>query len=108
MTCHRRYYFEHPKPWTEDGGHDKVRRTLLHACEIHWWFNEPEVLGQEFERLTFSFTVSARDQWWAHKRAMNLATQCYRALGMWEKDVPVPMWEALEPHTNRGRYRVPR
>ena len=105
MTTHRRYYFEHPGEMKT--GHSKVLAVLQHHCETSWWFNEPVVEGQPFDRLSFAFTVSARDQWWAHKRAMNLATQCYRALGMWEKDVPVPMWEALEPHMNRGRWRVP-
>jgi hypothetical protein len=107
VTCHRRYYFEHPQPWL-DGRHDTVRSVLRHACEACWWFNEPEVSGADFDRLVFSFTVSARDQWWAHKRAVALATQCYEALGLWAKDVPVPLWETLEPHTNRGRYRMPR
>ena len=106
MTTHRRYVFEYPKPWT-GGGYDLVRSTLLHACERFWWFNEPEVQGEPFGRLIFGFTVSARDQWWAHKRAMKLATDCYYTVGMTEKDVPQPMWESLEPHTNRGRYRIP-
>lgn len=107
MTCHRRYYFEHPGEWT-DGKHDQVLAVLRHACEVNWWFNEPEVIGQDYDRLSFAFTVSARDQWWAHKRALGLATQCYQAIGMWEKDVPTPFWEPLEPHNNRGRFRVPR
>jgi hypothetical protein len=105
MTCHRRYYFEHPKEITE--GHDAVLRILRHACEACWWFNEPEVVGKGYNRLAFSFTVSARDQWWAHKRAMKLAGECYLALGGWEGSVPTPLWETLEPHMNRGRYRVP-
>ena len=108
MTTHRRYYFEDPGQWEGSVAHDKVLETLRHACETYWWFNEPEVVGQEFGRLSFSFTVSARDQWWAHKRAVGLASRCYGALGKWEKHIPVPMWEALEPHTNRGRFRVPR
>ena len=106
MTTHRRYYFEHAGDWTA-GDHAKVLGVLQHACEVCWWFNEPEVLGEQYGKLTFSFTVSARDQWWAHKRAVKLATDCYRVMGKWEKDVPVPMWEALEPHSNRGRWRVP-
>lgn len=106
MTCHRRYYFEDPGTWL--GGHDLVLAILQHACEACWWFNEPQVAGQGLNRLAFSFTVSARDQWWAHKRAVNLALNCYIALGKWEQDVPTPMWEPLEPHTNRGRFRVPR
>lgn len=107
MTSHRRYYWDDPGEWTSED-YNKVLGVLQHACEVHWWFNEPEVLGQGYGRLSFSFTVSARDQWWAHKRATRLATDCYRALGKWEKHVPVPMWEALEPHSNRGRYRTPR
>ena len=106
MSTHRRYVFEHPKPWTT-GNYDLIRRTLQHACERHWWFNEGEVQGEPYGRLIIAFTVSARDQWWAHKRAMKLAIDCYYAAGMSEKDVPQPMWESLSPHTNRGRYRIP-
>lgn len=107
MTSHRRYYFEDPGQWTPES-YNQVLAVLQHACEVCWWFNEPEVYGQDYERLCFSFTVSARDQWWAHKRAMKLAGDCYVALGKWDGIVPTPMWEALEPHTNRGRFRVPR
>jgi len=106
MTTHRRYVYEYPKPWTA-GNYDLVRGTLQHACEKHWWYNEPEVSGEPFGRLVFAFTVSARDQWWAHKRAMKLAVDCFYTVGLTEKDVPQPMWESLEPHTNRGRYRIP-
>lgn len=106
MTSHRRYYYDHPGTWTT-ADYTKVQAVLQHACEACWWFNEPEVYGQEYGRLSFAFTVSARDQWWAHKRAMKLAGECYLALGKWEGAVPTPMWEALEPHTNRGRFRVP-
>jgi hypothetical protein len=81
--------------------------VLQHACETYWWYNEPAVEGEPFSKLSFSFTVSARDQWWAHKRAMKLAINCYLALGYGEHAVPEPMWESLEPHTNRGRYRTP-
>lgn len=105
MTCHRRYYFEHPAEWT--GGYGRILEVLQHACEVNWWFNEPVVEGQPFKRLSFSFTVSGRDQWAAHRRAIGLAVQCYRAVRMGAKQVPAPMWEPLEPHTNRGRWRVP-
>jgi hypothetical protein len=106
MTCHRRYYFEHPEEITT--GHSKVMNMLQHACETDWWYNEPTVEGQPFNRLSFSFTVSARDQWWAHRRAMRLAEACYVSMGMSVRKVPEPMWESLEPHSNRGRYRTPR
>lgn len=105
MTTHRRYTFLDSRP--DPGGHDQVLANLNHACERHWWFNEPEVQGKEFGRLSFSFTVSARDQWFAHKRAMGLAERVYRGLGLGPRSVPVPMWEALAPHDNRGRFRVP-
>lgn len=107
MTTHRRYYFQHPGKW-ERGGHDQVLRLLNHACELHWWFNEPLVQGAPFDLLQFEFTASARDQWFVHKRAMKLAVDVYYSLGLSEADVPAPMWEPLAPHTNRGRYRVPR
>jgi len=58
--------------------------------------------------LSFSFTVSGRDRWWAHQRAMKLACDCYYALGLTERDVPEPDWEPLAPHTNRGYWRTPK
>lgn len=103
MTTHRRYYFEVAKP----DGHDEVLRRLRHACETYWWYNEPDVSGQDFGVLALSFTVSARDQWWAHSRAMKLATTALMAVGVSLKDMPDPIWEPLAPHSNRGRYRVP-
>lgn len=82
-----------------------VLGVLERAVEAHWWYREPEVSGLPFARLVFSFTVSGRDQWWAHHRALKLATDCYYALGMDETDVPQPDWEPLAPHTNRGHWR---
>lgn len=104
MTTHRRYSFVHPGP---QDGHDVVLRVLQEACELYWWYQEPWVEGQPFNRLSFSFTVLARDQWRAHVRAMKLAVNCYYALGMDEGRVPDPEWEALAPHMNRGHSRVP-
>ena len=92
MTTHRRYSFVHPG--SKDTGHDTVLQVLQRACEQHWWYREPEVEGLPFARLVFSFTVSGRDQWWTHHRALKLATDCE------------PEWEPLAPHTNRGYGRV--
>lgn len=103
MTTHRRYTF-----MDESGRPDpnKVLNILQHACETAWWFNEPQVGVQELT-FQFSFTVSARDQWWAHRRAMGLAERVYRGLKLGPAAVPIPLWEPLAPHTNRGRFRVP-
>ena len=103
MTTHRRYYFQ------ANGvtGHEKVQRILDHQCEQHWWYNEPTVSGEDVNILAISFTVSARDQWFAHKRAMGLALTCFTAVGMGPKNMPEPIWESLAPHTNRGRFRIP-
>ena len=103
MTTHRRYSFDMKNP----EGHEEVLRILLHNCEAFWWFNDPEVSGKEYGVLAFSFTVSGRDQWFAHRRAMDLAIHCFRAIGVPVKDSPAPVWEPLAPHNNRG-YRVPR
>lgn len=103
MTTHRRYSFVHPGA---QGGHEIVLAMLQGACAQHWWYRDPHVEGQPFNRLSFSFTVSGRDQWWTHQRAMKLAVDCYYALGMRETDVPAPEWEALAPHMNRGHSRV--
>jgi hypothetical protein len=106
MTTHRRYYFNPPGEWTR-GGHQRILEVLQRACETRWWFQEPEVQGEPFGRLSFGFTVSGRDQWWCHQRAMDLATDCFYTIGLREPIIPVPLWEPLEPHNNRGRYRKP-
>lgn len=103
MTAHRRYTFLDDSGITD---HSRIRDILQHACETSWWFNEPEVTV-EGSSLQFSFTVSGRDQWWAHKRAMDLADRVYRGLKLGPARVPVPLWEPLPPHMNRGRFRVP-
>lgn len=105
MTCHRRYTFLYPETW-DLGGYSKILARLQAACEEFWWFEEPVINGEEDMSLEFSFTVSARDGWWAHQRAMNLAVHCFYVMGLDEQYVPVPTWVKLPPHTNRGRYRV--
>jgi len=104
MTAHRRYFFQEPGEYT-GGQHDQLRAFLEQMCTAHWWYTEPEVTGAVFDRLTFSFKVSARDQWWCHRRAMWLAYRCYESLGRSPEAVPEPMWETLPPHENRGSYR---
>lgn len=105
MSTHRRYSFLHPGP--RDTGHVEVLRVLEAAVLQHHWYQDPVVDGQPFGRLGFSFTVTGRDRWWAHHRAMKLAVDCYYAMGLNETLVPEPDWEALAPHTKRGRWRVP-
>jgi len=102
LTTHRRYSFVYPLP---HGGHDVVLQILQTACNQYWWFRDPRVEGQPYNRLSFSFTASARDKWFTHHRAMRLALDCFYALGMREADVPEPIWEPLPPHTNRGYGR---
>jgi hypothetical protein len=103
VTTHRRYYFELPGEVTE--GHDKLRDWLRRTCEGRWWYNEPIVEGQPFNRLAFSVTVSGRDQWFVHKRAMALARDGMFVIGLRERDVPEPIWEPLGP--DGLRWRVP-
>lgn len=108
MTTHRRYYFEHPGPWEYDGpGHRKIKDLLEFQAEKRWWYNEPRVEGEPYGRMSFSFTVSATDQWRCHRRAMALAIACYRKLGLPAGEIPIPLWEPLERETNRGRFRLP-
>lgn len=103
MTTHRRYYFAEPGPW-EHGGHEKVLTYLRQECEQHWWFNEPTVEGAPYNRLSFSFTVSGRDQWWVHVRAMKLAEDVYwHVLSRPKARIPTPAWETLEG----DRHQVP-
>lgn len=104
MTTHRRYYFTHPGILST--GHEAASSVLAKACERFWWFNEPEVEGAPFQRLSFSFTVSGRDQWWCHRRAMGLAQRVYAyALHLGPGVIPEPAWETLE--REGGRYQVP-
>ena len=105
MTCHRRYYFSEDREWVA-GGHPQVLAYLRHQCEAHWWFNEPSVEGAPYNRFSFSFTVSGRDQWWCHTRATRLAQDIYRYVLYKDPDsVPYPFWESLE--REGGRYQVP-
>jgi hypothetical protein len=79
--------------------------VLERWCERKWWYQEPEVEGFPFGRLVVTFTVSGRDQWWCHSRAMFMILKCYRAIHLKLADVPEPDWETLAPHDNRGSYR---
>lgn len=96
MTCHRKYTFVFEP--TESGFNvTRVLGRLNEACEKKWWFNSPTVTVNEFMVVTIQ--VVGRDQWWAHRRVMDLMD----TVGY---DVPVPTWETLPPHTNRGYSRV--
>jgi hypothetical protein len=106
MTTTRLLSFQHPGHWTDPEPYTKARKVLKDAQREHWWFREATVEGEPYGRLILNLVVSGRDQWWCYRRAMKLATDCFYAMGFTEKDVPTPTWEPLEPHTNRGRYRV--
>ena len=67
-----------------------------------------EVTGEPFGVLNLCFTVTGRDQWWCHRRAQVLATNCFYAMGLDERAVPEPTWEKLTPHVNRGHSRMSR
>lgn len=108
MTSHRRYYFEHPGPWEDEEAYDLVRELLMYQSSRRWWYNEPLVEGRPFNRLSFHITVSGDNQWQVHHRAMGLACAVYRHLKLPAHDIPTPIWETLEPHSNRGRFRVPK
>lgn len=101
MTCHRRYTFT----FQVEVGYDHVQRYLDQACDDYWWYSEPRVRGRGLNVLQVEFQVAARDQWWAHKRAIDLMEKAIYSLGV-ELPIPVPEWEPLPPHTNRGSYRV--
>lgn len=97
MTCHRRYLFTFgPEP-----DHSRVLSLLEDECDRLPWFTDPRVTGHGLGVLQAEFQVSARDQWFAHKRAMDLMERA-----AWPHPVPTPTWEvALPPHDNRGRNR---
>lgn len=107
MTTHRRYEFTVQGPWDHPEGHETVKIILQRRCKQYWWYHEPAINGEALGILSFSFVVSARDQWWCHRRAMNLAGACWLALGLPETQVPEPTWEVLPAHSNRGRFRTP-
>jgi hypothetical protein len=83
-----------------------VKAILETACMRQWWYTDPMVEGEPYNRMTFAFTVSARDQWWCHRRAIKLAARVCAVINM--KPMPEPIWQALPPHMNRGQLRVPR
>ena len=94
MTCHRQYTFAF-------GGEldsEHVLHQLERACEDSWWFSGPAVFFSQ-EEWVVTFHVCARDQWWAHSRAMKLMEASLYKLKV---PTPVPVWETLPPHTNRG------
>lgn len=100
MTVHRCYTFTSEATWPP-GGRERVKRKLEQAVDTHWWFRD--ALEGQADLIQFTLTVSARDQWFAHKRVMKLAADiCW----MLKIQVPVPIWSPLPPHMNRGRYRM--
>lgn len=105
MTTTRRYTFIHDGVWAYEEGHATVQVVLDRRVARYWWYADPQVWGEEDQRLCFAFTVTGRDKWWAHQRAMDLAGACYWALSLSPRLVPTPTWEVLPPHTNRGRHR---
>ena len=108
MTTTRIFSFQHPGEWKHPEAYVEARKVLRAAQRQYWWYEGGEVQGEPFNRLVITFTTHGRDQWWCYHRAMKLAIDCYYAMGLSERDVPAPVWEPLEPHTNRGRYRVVR
>lgn len=105
MPTTRQYRFEHDGPWGHDEGHAEVLAVLQRRCDKYWWYTDPYVQGEAFRRLVFGFTVTARDKWFCHTRAMRLAAAVYMSLSLSPKLIPTPTWEVLPPHTNRGGIR---
>jgi hypothetical protein len=91
----RRYTFT----TTLDTDEQAALRVLSAACINDWWYSEAAATGNP---LVFTFVAVGRDQWWAHRRAMDLAVDVVYASGGTEGDVPAPVWEKLPPHGNRG------
>lgn len=105
MTTTRRYLFRYPHR-VREWSHTVALERLQEACQLHHWYRDPEIEGEPYGFLGFSFTVTGRDQWWCHRRAMDLAEKvCWNVLPV--ASIPEPTWENLPPHTNRGRNRVP-
>lgn len=108
MTTTRRYVFAHPGTFLMENGHQVVAATLGEWAEDKWWLREPDIQGEALGVLSFSFVVSAEDQWLCHRRAVNLARHCYRKMGLPVRLVPNPLWSPMPPHANRGRSRIPK
>lgn len=107
MTTCRRYHFIYPGSWSEPDAYKTVVDVLSYMEEEHTWITESEVHGESLGVLQFSYIIYGRDQWITHRRAMQVATTCYRNIGLSRKDVPTPIWAPLSPHRNRGRWRKP-
>lgn len=96
MTTYRRFtYATNLLP-----EHKQAASNVLEAaCENCWWFTEVVAEG---DPLAISFVVAARDQWFARRRANQLAVDVAHAAGSDEKAIQSVVWEKLPPHTNRG------
>jgi hypothetical protein len=103
MTTWRKYSFSHDGEWSGDT--ESVEVVLTRQSQRHWWYQDPVVQGEAYNRLQFSFVVAGRDQWWCHQRAMWLASVAYVAAGVSPNVVPTPTWVTPPPHSNRGRAR---
>jgi hypothetical protein len=70
----RRYTFR-----TEMDTDEKAALNMLSAaCINHWWYTEAAATGHP---LVFTFVTVGRDQWWCHRRAIDLAINVVYASG---------------------------
>lgn len=102
MTTYRRYTYT---TTLSAEYKEAASRTLETASARCWWFTEPKV--EDGDPLSFSFVVAARDQWFAHRRANQLAVNVAYASGSAEAAIVDVSWTRLPPHLNRGFLRSP-
>ena len=103
MTTYRRFNFEWPGTWHR-GRYEAMEATLQTQCTAYHWYSDWRLEGEPFGRLSISITVAARDQWWALKRACDVAWKVFRVGGV---RPPYPTWEKLAWDAHR-KGRPPR
>lgn len=104
MTAWRRYSYEWPGTW-HHGHYSQMRAKLKQISESFWYYQDAVLMGEPFGRLAIVFTAAGNDQWTTIYRARFLAEIVFAEAGI--KRIPKATWEKLEPHTHRGRHRVP-
>ena len=104
MTSRREYVFVSP---TGAEFAAEIDAAFRQHQDARPWLTDHLVTAEDDGGLIISFKAIGREQWDTHRRAMKMITTVlwpYRE----QLPVPVPTWDTLPPHMNRGHQRVRR